>query len=217
MLRKVILFGILGLGLLALWYDRSVARPAVDAAYDSVTELHEETLGSAVVRLSSADIQKVLGREPDSTFEDTGHHVEVYSWAAGFPLRKHNLYIVYRVTDEGNVFFRHSKFAHDKPKDVGDVNSNVVLEAPEDSDEANDGMDDVAYGELAESDAGESDPGDGQQGDGEAGSEDLADGVAKRPEMESEEPETTEVPEATEVPETTEEPETTEKSAADAS
>lgn len=195
MLRKVILFGVLGLGLLALWYDRSVARPAVDAAYDSVTELHEETLGAADVRLSDADIQKVLGREPDSTFEHVGHHVEVYSWAAGFPFKKHNLYVVYRVSDAGNVFFRHSKFVHDKPKDVGDVTSNVVLDLPEDASVVNDDMGDDAYGALAQPDEGATGPSEEDPGDSEATSETQQSGEAKRPAMESEERETAEEPE----------------------
>ncbi|MGE0755752.1 MAG: hypothetical protein AB7F89_01080 [Pirellulaceae bacterium] len=104
------LFALLGLALFALWYDYKVARPAVEAAYDTIEKYNGEvntTAGRAYV--TEKEIQEKLGRAPDNTFTEGPYHIEEYNWRAGIPIRTHKYYAVY---SDGTplIFLKHFKF-----------------------------------------------------------------------------------------------------------
>lgn len=80
----------------ALWYDRMVARPAVEKAYAQISRLNEDVNATAGRKyLTKTDIQNALGRAPIETFSENGYLVEVYGWRAGLPIKTHNYYAVY--------------------------------------------------------------------------------------------------------------------------
>ncbi len=129
-LRLVILIGVLGLAVFALWYDYKVARPAVERAYDQVTLANNEINNAAEHRrMTSVDVQKVIGRAPDETFVSGDYTVEAYRWSAGMPLefrglsagkspgvgrKMHTYFALYRPDGPELAFVTHHKFELDE-------------------------------------------------------------------------------------------------------
>ncbi len=113
-LRSTLLVGTLVVLSSGLVYDFTVARPAVEAAYDRVSQRNQDFNAERKHQaMRDHDIQELLGFPPDRTFEDQGMHVEVYSWRAGLPFRSHDLYCVYRTVNGEHFFVRLTKFLHD--------------------------------------------------------------------------------------------------------
>ncbi|MEM8668707.1 MAG: hypothetical protein AAGG48_14395 [Planctomycetota bacterium] len=109
--RLLILLGILGIGLVGLGYDRVIARPAVEAAYDSLLAENEKLNASGTDVLNDSSVRDLLGCEPAEMFDDTnGDKVEKYSWRAGMPIKTHDLFVVYKKNDKGLMFHRADKF-----------------------------------------------------------------------------------------------------------
>ncbi len=111
--RKTVLYVLLALMVVALGYDYLVARPAVNAAYDQVTEASIEANRKGVGFLSNTDVRELLGREPVQTFEDGRYWVEVFQWRGGLVIKPHKLYTVYMPKGEGWMFNRHAKFVYE--------------------------------------------------------------------------------------------------------
>ena len=96
--RFVILIGLLGVMLGALWYDRKVARPAVEDAYNRIAKLNGEMNSKAGhTFMTNKDVQSELKRTPIEILRQDGYLIEVYGWRAGLPTRTHNYYAVYSV------------------------------------------------------------------------------------------------------------------------
>jgi hypothetical protein len=108
--RRWILFLFLGVMLIALWYDRKVARPNVEAAYHQVERLNED-VNSRVghKQVTNQDVQKALGTPPSRVYQEGGYTVEVYSWRAGLPIKTHDYYAVYNSASPP-AFLKHYKF-----------------------------------------------------------------------------------------------------------
>ena len=58
----LVLLVILGLGVAGLVYDRRVARPGVEKAYDDLVALVEKTNRSVTESVNPEDVQAVVGR-----------------------------------------------------------------------------------------------------------------------------------------------------------
>ena len=94
--RLVILLCILALGLAGMGYDQYVARPAVEAAYQSIIEKHGEINASPGKTFTNKDVQELIGKTPARTLTNPdGNTVEIYQWRAGLPIRTHDLFAIY--------------------------------------------------------------------------------------------------------------------------
>lgn len=106
-MRQFILFILLAVMLGALWYDRKIARPNVQSAYDRIETLNDEiNLKKGHEVLTNKEVQAALNRPPSRVFSIGGYHVEVYSWRAGLPIKTHDYYAVFA----GKLFLKHYKF-----------------------------------------------------------------------------------------------------------
>lgn len=109
-IRLLILFGVLALMLAALWYDRAVARPGVDAAYEAIAKLNDNINTTGGNRaMTNQDVQNELKRKPSRVRTEGPYEIEVYSWMAGLPFRTHDYYAVYTKDGETRVFKTHYK------------------------------------------------------------------------------------------------------------
>ncbi len=125
-LRLLMLLGLLGLAVFALWYDYKVARPNVEQAYETISALNQKINETASFsRMTNLEVQQALGRQPSSTFLDGDFTVEAYRWAHGMPLeyrnespgkpsgfglRTHDYFALYRQDGADLVFVTHFKF-----------------------------------------------------------------------------------------------------------
>lgn len=108
---RYVLFGILGLLLVALGYDRMVARKHVDAAYEKIDALNRNINASSERRaMTNEDVQKELGRQPSNSYtrDDGKEYVEEYRWMSGLPGKFHTYYAVY--SGNKKLFQHHAKF-----------------------------------------------------------------------------------------------------------
>ena len=117
---RIVLIAILLVMIAALGYDRKVARPAVDDAFDKVkvmnTKNNQKGADQGGGITTNADVQKILGRKPSKKMKVEAYNVEVYSWRAGIPWRTYDYFAVYGPTPdkEGRlVLMRH--YAHELP------------------------------------------------------------------------------------------------------
>lgn len=97
---------------LAIVYDYTIARPSVDQAHDRINSRLDAFDASLSESLSHHDVRELLQKQPSRIFRDGGKHVEVFSWIAGFPLRTHDLYVVYDQNGRTTSLIRHFKFAY---------------------------------------------------------------------------------------------------------
>jgi hypothetical protein len=126
--RLPILLGILAIGLVGLGYDRFIARPAVEAAYDSLLAENQRMNADSTVTFTDADVRKLLGRDPAETFTDTnGDTVERYSWRAGMPIKSHDLFVVYKTQTDFLMFHRADKFAFESGGEVSQFDTGTPL------------------------------------------------------------------------------------------
>jgi hypothetical protein len=108
--RSFALVGILGLLLLALWYDYKVARPQVEHAYNSIEKINSEYNSLPGKKyLTEKEVQSTLNRKPAKVLDEGQYHVEIYSWRSGLPIRSHNYYAVYQA-GVPLIFLKHYKF-----------------------------------------------------------------------------------------------------------
>ena len=103
--RLVILLCILALGLVGMGYDQYVARPAVEAAYQSIIEKHGEINATPGKTFTNKDVQELIGKTPARTLTNPdGNTVEIYQWRAGLPIRTHDLFAIYKTQDDALMF-----------------------------------------------------------------------------------------------------------------
>ena len=111
-----ILLVVLVLMIAAMAYDKLVARPKVQKAFDLVTAANEEINASADRRaMTNKDVQEVLGRGPDSTEEVNTYMVERYGYRGGLLLKKHYYYAAY-TGDEANGYKFRTHGTHEMPE-----------------------------------------------------------------------------------------------------
>lgn len=146
----LILLVILALGVAGLMYDRRVARPGVEKAYDDLISLVEKTNRNVQESVNPEDVRAVVGRAPVSNFDDGEDFVEVFAWRSGLPIRTHKLYAVYKEQHGQKVFYRHAKFKYDMQADVIEIPKAIVIEGdpddPDNGDPSADGGDDAMPG-----------------------------------------------------------------------
>ena len=117
--RSLILFGALALMLCALGYDRLVARPGVELAYDKIAAEYEIENAKGDRFMTNEMVSKMVGGLPARTFNDPkGEFVEVYSWRAGLPFKTHDLFVVYQPVGDKQQFVRLSKFVYDQTDQI---------------------------------------------------------------------------------------------------
>lgn len=110
--RLTVLFTVLVLMLIGLWYDRKVARPSVEQAWDSIEVLNNKINSEAGrAAMTNTDVQQALNRQPSRTLADGPYQVEVYSWMAGLPFRTRDYYAVYTPGVGKLLFTTHFKYA----------------------------------------------------------------------------------------------------------
>ncbi|QDV42693.1 hypothetical protein Enr13x_25430 [Stieleria neptunia] len=190
--RKTVLYVVLGLMVVALGYDYLVARPAVNAAYDQVTEASVEANRKGVGFLSNTDVRELLGREPVQTFEDGRYQVEVYHWRGGLVVKPHKLYTVYLRNNDGLMFNRHAKFVYEASGVVDPERPLVPVDADEppasddDSEMSGGGGGPRAGGPDSEPDAPQRPEAEGPDADEAPAVDPSESDPPARPELESE-------------------------------
>ena len=135
MVRKVVLYGLLLLMLLALGYDYQFARPAVEEAYNKILEQNQIVNANKIEKFTDKDVAKLLGKEPAKSFQDGGDLVQEFHFTAGIPFRPHKLFAVYKKSEDDNLFYRHSKFLFEPAKQVL-LHSDTKITGPEENREA---------------------------------------------------------------------------------
>ncbi len=131
--RKILLFAILGLLVLALAYDYRVARPSVETAYNKIVDRNTEVNRKSTEVFTNLDVRQLIGKEPSRTFEDAnGDLVEVYSWRSGLPIRSHELFTVFKPNNGKFLFYRHAKFKYETSGEVSNFSVPIVIEQPGD-------------------------------------------------------------------------------------
>jgi hypothetical protein len=88
MIRGCVLGGILAAVVAAYAYDRFVAAPGSERAYEAVQDLVEERNGQAAgttPRLASADVQAAVGFAPTFTQVEQDYTIEWYCWWGWVP------------------------------------------------------------------------------------------------------------------------------------
>ncbi|MEO1615883.1 MAG: hypothetical protein AAFV88_08555 [Planctomycetota bacterium] len=113
-IRKVVLYLALLLMLAALGYDYKVARPAVDEAFEKVSNASLKANADADDFLSKQEISELIGKKASDEFPDGERLVEVYQWMGGLILKSHKLFIVYQKTGDDWMFSGISKAVYDK-------------------------------------------------------------------------------------------------------
>jgi len=122
--RLVLLLGLLGLMLFALWYDYNVARLNVERSYKRVGELNARiNAGGNFKVTTSADVRQTLGRTPSRVYVEGPFTVEAYGWMAGWPIgvrdletsptigvRCHEYYAVYQGSGPNALFLKQFMF-----------------------------------------------------------------------------------------------------------
>jgi hypothetical protein len=86
--RLLVLLGILVVALGALAYDHFVAKPGVEEAYNKIERLIVQQNESSAVdsmRLTSAAIQKEIGKAPTKVIKEDDYTVEYYCWWGPVP------------------------------------------------------------------------------------------------------------------------------------
>ncbi|QEG01688.1 hypothetical protein Mal15_57660 [Stieleria maiorica] len=111
--RKILLYGLLGLMVAALAYDYLVARPAVNAAYDQITDASMTANRKGAGFLSNEQVRELIGKQPVHTFKDGRYTVEVFHWPGGLIVKPHKLYAVYMKNGDSLMFNRHAKFVYE--------------------------------------------------------------------------------------------------------
>lgn len=122
-MRKLVLILILIALLAALAYEYIIARPSVERAYSSILAQYEQVNATASDPITNLEVHALLGKQPSRAFKDGPEQVEVFTWVSGFPLRTHNLYVVYRDIDGEQILVRHSKYAYDPGTPVYSANN----------------------------------------------------------------------------------------------
>ncbi len=171
-LRKGILYGLLAIMLVALGYDYLVARPAVDAAYDNITEESRRINKLATEVLTNTAVAELLGKQPAERFNDGNDLVEVYKFTGGLPFKPHKLFTVYKQNGDQQLFYRHAKFIYETTNEVVPVydHKEIPSAEPEDGQLSQSGGAD--YGDQEQSTAdqtAEGGPGEGGAGGGPGG------------------------------------------------
>ena len=152
--RQTVLLVLLGVMIVALAYDYTVARPNVDAAYDKIVTKSMQVNSKSTEVLTNMGVRELLEMEPSETLEEAnGDLVEVFSWRSGLPIRTHNLYAVYKKNGDEWLFHRHSKFIHESSAEVSqhDVKGGtVIMSAGTDADQSDPDAGSEGGGEMSE-------------------------------------------------------------------
>lgn len=98
-IRRLILLCILVAVICSLTYDRLVARPGVEEAYNKVGRLHEKHSASSRRPITNKEIQELLKRQPSRVYSEGPYEVEVYGWSAGLPYRNREYFVIYTGKD----------------------------------------------------------------------------------------------------------------------
>lgn len=186
--RFIVLLVVFGLMLGALWYDRKVARPAVEDAYARIAKLNNKINGSSgKAYMTDKEVHDELKRKPIDQFKTGPYLVEVYGWRAGLPLKTHKYYAVY-----GNgkplVFLKHymneldMKELEDLPLMVADGNAPTTDVSPEQAGIAQSGVE----GDKQAKEAAEPAPEKENESKGSEGDSTSASPKANAPEQDSE-------------------------------
>lgn len=118
-MRRYALYLLLVLMLVALWYDRKVARANVESAYDRIERLNDAiNAEKSRKQLTSKEVRAALDTTPARVFTESGYQVEIYSWFAGLPFKTRAYYAVYSGAPP-NRFLKHYKFELPKEELTG--------------------------------------------------------------------------------------------------
>ncbi|QDV68124.1 hypothetical protein Poly24_18320 [Rosistilla carotiformis] len=116
--RSYILYGVLGVLIVAIAYDYKVARVGVEKAYNDLVVLNIDVNADPDNKVTPELVAQTLGKNPSKTFDDMNDLVEVYSWRGGLFFKTHKLYVAYRRTPLGTLMSRTSKFNYDAHAEV---------------------------------------------------------------------------------------------------
>ncbi|MAI32568.1 MAG: hypothetical protein CMM07_12970 [Rhodopirellula sp.] len=117
--RLGILLFVLAGSVAAMGYDRYVAKPAVQAAYNAILKENGKVYTTIGKTFTNKDLQNLIGKTPAKTLTDSdGNTVEIYQWRAGLPIRTHDLFAIYEQKDDSLIF-----------REVGTGNYEDIVEA----------------------------------------------------------------------------------------
>ncbi len=104
--------------LAALVYDRFVAAPRLNQAYDAVdallTDAEQPSMGEIKKPVTDVDVKSAIG-EPEHPREDAGQFaIDRYSWRRGLLFTSYDLYVVYH-KDAGGLFVLFKIYKNERP------------------------------------------------------------------------------------------------------
>lgn len=101
--RSLLLLSLLLLMLAALYYDRYVARPGSELAYQKVERYLQQELSKAGQTTASFDeVKEIVGCGPSSHVDHEYYTIERFSWRRGVLFASYFIDVVYRKDAEGD-------------------------------------------------------------------------------------------------------------------
>jgi hypothetical protein len=98
-LLRMLLFGVLGLLVLALGYDYLWARKQHQEAVAVIESLIADPSAAQVVSeaepITAERIETAINRQPTEKSDGATYELHRYSWRSGLPWRTHNIYVIY--------------------------------------------------------------------------------------------------------------------------
>jgi hypothetical protein len=119
-IRQIVLIGILILGLVALGYDRKVARPAAEEAHKNLEDEMARVYADEGEAMNKVAVEKVLGKKPSEVKKEKGGYYQWarYSWMSGLPGRTYNVWVVYAPAGQGDGLYCKEASLNLKPDEV---------------------------------------------------------------------------------------------------
>jgi hypothetical protein len=98
---RIVLLAILGIAIVALAYDRLLARPRNQQEFDTVQKLVDtKNQNPATKPITNKDVQEAVGREPSRVEESEYYTMEFYTWPRGLPTKEYFICVVYSPNDK---------------------------------------------------------------------------------------------------------------------
>jgi len=102
-LRQLALFILLIVLIGAFAYDRKMARPAAELAYENIENAVNERTASPLPPLNSDDIRAIVGKDPAYKKMGPNKYVEKYAWTAGLPWKQYWIWVAYSPLEEKSI------------------------------------------------------------------------------------------------------------------
>ena len=88
-----------------LIYDRKVARPGSQQAYDTALELVDKNVESSADSepVTNEAVHAAFGKQPSRLVEEEDYMIETFSWRRGLLVLSYDVHVVYASDDNGRL------------------------------------------------------------------------------------------------------------------